>query len=63
MKNNIVLIGLSGAGKTTIAGHLSTLLNMPFVDSDEVIEKEHGKISDLFSLDEEIGRASCRERV
>lgn len=48
MKTNIVLTGLSGAGKTTIGKHLSALLDMPFTDSDENIEKSHGKISDLF---------------
>ncbi|NLL68171.1 MAG: shikimate kinase [Clostridiaceae bacterium] len=53
MKTNIVLIGLMGVGKTTIGKGLSALLNMPFTDSDENIEKNYGKISDLFAISEE----------
>ncbi|MGI6085055.1 MAG: shikimate kinase [Acetivibrionales bacterium] len=52
MKTNIVLIGLMGAGKTTIGKKLSALLDMPFTDSDENIEKNYGSISDLFSIGE-----------
>lgn len=53
MKTNIVLIGLMGAGKTTIGKKLSALLNMPFADSDENIEKNYGSISDLFLIGED----------
>lgn len=56
MKTNIVLIGLSGAGKTTIGKHLSAALDMPFTDSDENIEKTYGRISDLFLKGEEYFR-------
>lgn len=52
MRTNIVLIGLSGAGKTTIGKHLSAHLDMPFTDSDENIEKTYGNISDLFNKGE-----------
>ena len=56
MKTNIVLIGLMGAGKTTIGKTLSALLDMPFTDSDENIEKTYGNISDLFSKGEDYFR-------
>ena len=35
----IVLVGLMGAGKTTVGRRLATLLKLPFVDADEEIEK------------------------
>ena len=39
MKNNLVLIGMSGAGKSTIGIALSYRLRMPFVDMDSYIER------------------------
>lgn len=56
MKTNIVLIGLMGAGKTTIGKRLAALLNMPFTDSDENIEKRYGSINDLFKIGEDYFR-------
>lgn len=38
----IVLIGFMGAGKTTVGGLLAENLGMPFVDSDDVIERSEG---------------------
>ena len=52
MKTNIVLIGLSGVGKTTIAMELSRVLNMPYIDSDTVIEEDYGSIPELFKIGE-----------
>ena len=50
LNENIVLIGMPGAGKTTIGKKLSKLLNMDFVDTDALIEKrENRKITDIFS--------------
>jgi shikimate kinase len=43
MKNPIFLIGMPGAGKTTIGRKLSTALQMPFIDLDEYIEAKHGQ--------------------
>ncbi len=49
MKENIVLIGMSGAGKTTIGRALSYKLKMAFVDMDSYIEKKYNKqISQIF---------------
>lgn len=35
----IVLVGLMGVGKSSVGKKLSALLNLPFVDADEEIEK------------------------
>lgn len=50
MKKNIVLIGMSGAGKTTVGLALSYKLKMAFVDMDAYIEKKYSmNISDIFA--------------
>lgn len=59
MKNfngNIFLIGLMGAGKTTIGRQLAELLNQTFYDSDHVIcEKTGVSIPTIFELEGEQG--------
>lgn len=35
----IVLVGMMGVGKTSVGKRLSALLNMPFIDADEEIER------------------------
>lgn len=50
MKNNIVLIGFMGCGKTTIGKELARVLDFSFVDTDEKIEKDTQKtISEIFA--------------
>ncbi len=45
----LVLIGLMGVGKTTLGVRLARLLQCPFVDTDQMIEKHVGcSIADLF---------------
>ncbi|MGZ8935506.1 MAG: shikimate kinase, partial [Methylobacter sp.] len=39
---NIYLIGLMGAGKTTIGRQLARALSVPFYDSDKAIEESTG---------------------
>ena len=38
VRRSIVLVGLMGAGKTSVGRRLSELLNVPFFDSDSEIE-------------------------
>ena len=46
----IVLVGMMGAGKTTVGRRLATRLGRHFVDSDEEVEKAAGMtIEDIFA--------------
>tara|TARA_B100001094_G_C17798278_1_gene607816 strand:- start:124 stop:642 length:519 start_codon:yes stop_codon:yes gene_type:complete len=42
MKSSISLIGMAGAGKTSVGRILSSKLNFNFIDSDQVIESLYG---------------------
>ncbi len=53
MKTNIVLIGLMGCGKTTIGKKLSSILNKPFIDTDDYIQEHYGSIESLFKVSED----------
>ena len=44
MKNNIVLIGMPGAGKSTVGVVLAKVVGHRFVDSDLVIQETTGKL-------------------
>jgi shikimate kinase len=53
---NIVLIGLMGAGKTTVGKIVAGELGRPFVDTDEVVEREAGRsIAEIFAEEGERG--------
>lgn len=41
--SNIALIGMPGAGKSTVGAHMARLLSRPFADIDEAIPREAGK--------------------
>ena len=43
MNNSISLIGMTGAGKSSIGKKLAKLLKFNFVDSDSLIEKKRGE--------------------
>lgn len=49
---NVVLIGMAGAGKTTVGRLLADKLKRPFVDTDEVIYKRTGKSAEEIFLSE-----------
>lgn len=56
----IILVGLPGAGKTTVGRRLAERLDLPFVDADEEIEREAGlMIREIF---DRFGEAGFRER-
>ncbi len=47
---SLVLIGLMGAGKTTIGRRLAARLDLPFCDSDNAIEEAAGQsVADIFA--------------
>lgn len=53
---NIVLVGMMGAGKTTVGRMLAKQLGKIFIDSDEEIQKRTGvKISHIFDVEGEEG--------
>lgn len=55
----VVLIGLMGAGKSTVGRRLAKKLHVKFVDSDDEIEKAAGcSIEDIFEL---YGEAEFRQ--
>ena len=67
-KSNILLIGPTGSGKTLFAQTLAKILEVPFAIADATTLTEAGYVGDdveniLVRLLQEIGRASCRERV
>ena len=48
-KNNIILIGFMGSGKTTFGRWIIRTHNMEFLDTDEYIENKYNKlIKDIF---------------
>ncbi len=52
---SLVLIGLMGAGKSSIGKRLANALNVPFTDADAEIEKAAGKsINEIFEEDGEV---------
>lgn len=58
MKKGIVLIGIPGAGKTTIGRYISEELKFKFVDMDEFIERSSKKsIKEIFDQGEDLFRA------
>jgi shikimate kinase len=51
---HVVLVGMMGAGKTTVGRILSERLGRPFLDSDQVIEARTGRtVAQIFEADGE----------
>lgn len=64
MKENIILVGLMGAGKSTIGRNLAKSLKKDFYDSDRVIEERTGvDISTIFEIEGEQGFRDREEQV
>ena len=60
MVSKIILVGMMGAGKTTIGKLLSNKLGYDFIDLDKIIEEKSGvKINTIFEIE---GEAGFRER-
>jgi shikimate kinase len=54
MKENIVLVGFMGTGKTTVGRELARRLDFEFVNTDDLVEEMAGKtIPELFTADGE----------
>jgi 3-dehydroquinate synthetase len=50
----VVLCGFMGTGKTAAGAALASLLSVPFVDTDRLIEDAHGRsVADIFASDGE----------
>lgn len=61
---NIVLIGMPGAGKTTIGRKLSKALGRPVMDADDKVVEQTGRtIKDLFQEGEDVFRQAETEAV
>ena len=52
-KDNIILIGMPGVGKSTVGVILAKVLGFQFVDADLLIQKQEGKL--LREIIEEVG--------
>lgn len=64
-ERSIVLVGMMGAGKTTIGRRIAARLDIPFTDADAEIEAAAGQsISDIFAEHgEEVFRAGERRVI
>ncbi len=64
LDRSIVLVGLMGAGKTSVGRRLARELGLPFLDADEEIEAAAGcSISDFFELHGEAEFRAGERRV
>ena len=63
-RQSIVLIGMPGSGKTTIAQALSAQLQLPLIDIDaKIVEKAGRPIPEIFSTDGEAAFRDLEEAV
>ena len=59
----IIFIGPMGAGKSTLGKKLAKQLGRDFIDTDRVIESEHGSITDIFEASGEEYFRTLEERA
>jgi XRE family aerobic/anaerobic benzoate catabolism transcriptional regulator len=63
-RNRIALIGLRGAGKSTLGARLAAVLHAPFIELDHEIEKDTGMpLGDIFSLYGQSGYRAIERRT
>jgi shikimate kinase len=63
-RRTIVLVGLMGAGKTSVGKRLAVALGLPFRDGDEVVERAAGlSVPEIFELYGENGFREGERRV
>jgi XRE family aerobic/anaerobic benzoate catabolism transcriptional regulator len=63
-RRRIALIGLRGAGKTTLGAKLGSAMNMTFVELDREIEKDTGiPLAEIFSLYGQPGYRAIEKRT
>ncbi|MDC6480102.1 shikimate kinase [Gammaproteobacteria bacterium] len=60
LKNNIILIGPMGSGKTSIGKKLSKMMKFNFIDTDHLIEEKTGV--DIPTIFEHEGESGFRKR-
>ena len=60
---SIIFIGPMGAGKSTLGKKLAKQLGRDFIDTDRVIESEHGSITDIFEASGEEYFRTLEERA
>ena len=71
LKNNLILCGFMGSGKSTVGRLLARRLHRPFVDLDEFIEQQTGQtVAEIFNtrgegafraLEREAARSLCSQ--
>jgi shikimate kinase len=58
--SNVFFVGLRGSGKTTLANQVAKTLDVPFVDTDQLVEEKAGK--NIREIVEEEGWEGFRKR-
>lgn len=59
----IVLTGFMGTGKSTVGRLLAQRLDYEWIDTDDLIERRHGPIAEIFRTQGEAGFRSCERSV
>ncbi len=63
-RQRVALIGLRGAGKSTLGSRLAQVLNVPFVELDREIEQDTGMpLAEIFSLYGQSGYRGIEQRT
>ena len=64
MSRIVVLVGMMGAGKTTVGRSVASRLGVDFVDTDDLVETRAGKsVRDIFATDGEAAFRTLESQV